>query len=454
MTNALRPYYNAETFQSPVKGHQRLTVVHGGNNSSAGSELVATSASHRSDQSNFVYLDLEMGGDSIQAIGSTILRLYSRVLVSQPFEVAKVLLQVGNWEACPSTPSESSTSSSNLPTPSSTNSYLDHLDNDSDEDSESSDEELAFFSSNAERSEGAGSGPGEGGRERESQSRLTRRVRRPRKNPSTSRTEKDYVNAIAPATQQLLDVVAVLQQTDGLKGLWRGVHTTFVLGAAASMIESWVSGFISAVAALPDPHIVPILHSPSPLASLSAAVLAAVSSAVILLPFDAIKIRFFTTTFATKPRSFRTCVSRLTSFRSPSTILIPSVLNTGLSSLIQLATPYVLYTRLGIDRFSAPSLYNIGMLLSSLFTITIKLPLETMMRRAQVNELQNSGMKPASFIIRPKPYTGVAQTLWDVIVGKEPIQNLYKGWRLSTTAAVAEWGVTAIQQSDNRPEHF
>lgn len=458
MTNALRPYYNAETFESPVKSHQGLTVVHGGNTEN--SSFIATSPARKVSRgdhnANFVYLDLDVGGDNIQAIGATILRLYTRVLVSQPFEVARVLLQVGNWDSTTATANGSSGrkgASSTTPTDSKTRNGLNRsqyggsiydeigdgeLDDDYS-DGESSDEDVNFFSSIDEDGKRPTS---------------TRKIHRLKRNPGSPRSDREYVHAITPMTLHLMDVLSALQQADGLKGMWRGLHTTFVLEAAASVVESWVSGFISSVAAIPDPHFVPILHSPSPMASLAAAVCAAVSTTLLLMPFDVIKVRFFTTTFATKPRSFRACCSRLTSFRSPSLVLIPAALSTGLSSLIQLATPYFLYTRMGIDRFSAPSLFNIGLLISSLFTMTVKLPLETMMHRAEVKHLQDTGIKPSNLIIRPKQYSGVAHTIWDVMVGRERIDSLYKGWRLSATAAIAEWGVYAIQQADKTPEHF
>lgn len=440
---SLRPYYNADTFNSPVKDHTGL-VVHGTSTatSAAISEgLYGVASGGSSGHRSFDYLDMgELNGtaDSANAIGLSVVRTYARVFVSQPFEVTRLLLQVGDFSATPAS----------TRTPSPEVEEEDEEEEDDEEEDDEADDEISYFTAVT----------GDQSLQMHRRPKRTKQKKRRRQASATAASVgsggagpgQGFYPLTAPPVY-VLELMGAVSERDGLKGLWRGLHTTFVLDALTATLEAWLSGFFAAVLDVPDPQFVEVLHSPAPLLALGSAVAARVATAVVLAPIDVIRTRLMGTTFATGPRSFRTSIAQLDSWIAPGLVVLPTILHTGLTSLVRLATPYVLYTRLGVDAFNQPVVNAFATLGSRLFELAIKLPLETMVRRAQLASQQ---LSDAAFVVAPKAYRGVGATLWDVLVGNDSLATLYRGWRIALAGTVGEWGVEASRVNDRPKERF
>ncbi|CAN6633984.1 mitochondrial fusion and transport protein Ugo1p [Trichomonascus vanleenenianus] len=440
MSSNLRPYYNPVTFKSPIKGYDGMGIVTNTSNGTGNGDYGPVITDKPADRGNFDYLDVDFGstGDTVSTTGLSMLRLYSKIFLSQPWEVSRLLLQVGDWNE-PGKRRVSIKGSADSPTTTTSSTTTPYV----EEEEEEEDTELDYFTAVT----------GENLRPRPSDRTQRERKRRSPHHQQHhsrrgSRSGPEYDNLIRNVSIRFVDIISALNEKDGFKGLWRGLNTTFIIDALASTIEAWVSGFLSSVSGIPDPHFVEVVHSPNPLISLFAAVTANIVTAVVLSPLDMIRTRMTVTTFDSKyARSVRTSLWQLESFNTPMLVLIPTVLHSGLTSLVSKATPYLLYTRFGIDSFKSPSLYNIFTLFSSLFELGLKLPFETMMRRAHIASMH---LDPNSLIIRPKEYPGVLGTFWNVIMGNDSIETLFRGWRVSLAGTLGEWGVKAIQSGGEK----
>lgn len=460
MTSNLRPYYNPATFNSPIKGGESIGFVTGTSNSDTS---YGSSGMHRSKSaggSGFDYLDVDFGGtgDSITGIGISLTRLYSKVFVSQPWEVSRLLLQVGQWDDELAKYGKKSIRRTRTTVDQTTA-------NETSEDEEDEDEEINYFTAvtgdynlskewSAARDEQT-TGSGEEEEEDDDVIVEHNHVTPPTPGSIKKRKQRDnskYLETIQVATTNLVDILSALNEKDGFKGLWRGINTSFIIDALGSTIEAWLSGFFSSISGIPDPHFVEVLHSPNPIVSLGAALCATVLTSVIISPIDMIRTRLAVTTFGTQyPRSIRTSLWETENYLSPTSVLIPTVLYSGIPGFINKATPYFLYIKLGIDKFNSPSLYSLLTLCSSLFELAIKLPLETIVRRAHLDSLQ---LDPESLIVKPIEYHGVLSTFWNVMLGYDRPDTLFRGWRVSVVGAIGEWGVNAIQSSERAKERF
>jgi fusion and transport protein UGO1 len=384
--------------------------------------------------------ELNGTADNANAVGISVMRTYARVFVSQPFEVCRLLLQVGDY----SEDISSKTSVSSTPREQN-GEELENEPEDSggDDDEEDDEDEVSYFTAVT------GDQSLQFHRRPKARRAPATRTKRVAKSPRQGDDKSDY--PLTPTSLYIFDLMRAINERDGLKGLWRGLHTTFVLDGLTATMEAWLSGFFASVLDVPDPQFVEVLHSPAPLTALGTAVAATVTTAVLLSPIDLIRTRLMATTFSTAPRSFRTSIVQLKSWASPITVLIPTILHSGLTSLIRLSTPYVLYTRLGVDAFNQPVLNASLTLVARIFEVCVKLPLETMVRRAQ---LASENLSVGSQVVRPKPYRGVAPTLWDVLVGNDSVSSLYRGWRTALAGAVGEWGVESSYIKDRARERF
>lgn len=425
----LRPYYDPNTFRSPSGPNRVLSyssTVEGAGNGSGERALVTTS---QDSSRGYDYLDLDLG-DSLGGVCFSLLRLYGRIFISQPWEVCRLLLQVGEFGNEDTQPSKGA-------------SLSDELDGASD-----SDEEVDYFTTNTEDQ-----WKSEVHRQRNQDSGERQVAQSPKRQRPSSGNGPSSADLLEAASMSFVDMASALNDKDGFRGLWRGLNTSFVLDALSSTIEAWLSGFFSSVAQVPDPHFVPVLGSPSPLVSLASAVLATVGAAAILSPLDVLRTRLIVMSFEKGPRSIRSLLRRLDRYTSPASVLLPTVLHAGIPAIISKGTPYYLYTRLRVDSYGSPSLYSLLTLVSATVELVVKLPLETIMRRAQLASLN---LKNEDLIVTPIEYDSIVSTIWDVLFGKRGIESLYRGWRVSLMGTLGDWGVRAMQgaQTDSGGERF
>lgn len=99
--------------------------------------------------------------------------------------------------------------------------------------------------------------------------------------------------------------------------------------------------------------------------------------------------RLIMTPIAKGQRRTLATLRALPSYLCPSTIAIPTILNSLVHPLLTLSTPLVLRTRFMIDSQLSPMTFSVAKFFASSAAILVKLPLETVLRRGQMAVLSN-----------------------------------------------------------------
>ena len=236
---------------------------------------------------------------------------YTTVLLAQPLEVAKTVLQVyqapGQTQPGVVPNGEDSKSRSN--------SYMSGKFEDvgynvkirerlwdanisfqypSEEDSDA--DSPSYFTSTAPHSQ-AFSPPSTGSPERR------------RRTPSRSNSSTPTPSSTKPPHKlelrkpdSLLEALAQLWAKESAWGVWKGTNVTFVYNFLLKTSESWMRSLLSALLNVPDPALLgsaandigglDIIDSPNPLMSLVVAVAAAAIAGLALAPLDLIRTRY------------------------------------------------------------------------------------------------------------------------------------------------------------------
>lgn len=511
----LRPYYSPSSFNSPLTLREPVFSSYSGASIAANSSIPLKASnvpqSHGSSvivgDSDFE-LDFGSTGDTVAEIGRSMLRLYGKIFFSQPWRVGRLLLQVGDWSYLEQQLKKESKrkarkqitnisdeddeydddfsrrrksdgrsrlqyeehlrSSSSLSFRGLGRKEIEELKMNADEEDDGDDLESYFTNISDElptRTNVRRSKTSLDQYDRPNRSLIhTDDSTRPKRRTSSLGAHEmsdsypedfeeysEYTNRIAPESLVFGDVIGALQSRDGFRGLWRGVNTTFIMDAMQLTLEAWLSGFFSSLSGVPDPHFLDITHSATPGASLATAVAASVVTAVVLSPLSIIRTRMVTTTFETNPRSVRTSLKELDSLVCPSEVFLPTVLFSSATSVLSKSTSYILQHILGVDPSSSPLWYSMLSFISNVLQVGVKLPLETLVRRAHLSYLKLSS---ESLLIKPMKYEGVFGTMWSILSGRVGIETLYRGWRVSMLGVISEWGVEALDRADRGKELF
>ncbi|KAF2629255.1 mitochondrial carrier [Macroventuria anomochaeta] len=396
---------------------------------------------------------------------------YTSVLLAQPFEVAKTILQVheARGQLAPGlrvSGDDWRSSESGRPDSFASGKYGEYP---SDEE-ESDDDAPGYFTSTAPAPHGTHGTHGthaihgihghrlpSASRSRSPRKRDQRHVHSrsrsetPTRPPQPSARKLDLKRA-----DSLLEVIGQLWQKESAWGVWKGTNCTFIYNFLLKTTESWFRSALSALLNIPDPGTMgatasgigglDIIDSPSPLMSLAVAVAATAIAATVLAPLDLIRTRLIVTPISSAPRSIYPCLSLLPSISISSNMLPATLLHACIPTLIASSTPLLLRSTLSIDPIITPTTYSISTLLSSTAELFIRLPLETVLRRGQVAvlqdnenrrlaaeyrqepqrasasnsyfsgyEIEDSSLRRFHTIIDPGPYKGVLGTIWFVM---------------------------------------
>ncbi|KAH3685477.1 hypothetical protein WICPIJ_003545 [Wickerhamomyces pijperi] len=399
-----------------------------------------------------VYSDLEFmeyfeTGNIVELLKSMInslVRGYSKCLIAQPFEVGRLLLQVGDFE----------TKMGNLIK------EQEERKRESGASEDEEEEELNYFESKDKDTE-------------EPQYRKTRVIRAPsvsHKKSKPQATQKELKltkkntqsKYLTPVTLNTIDVISALLSSEGMRGLWRASNVTFVYGALSSTLEAWITGFISPFLQIPDPFFVDVVHSNDPLTTLLLSLSATVITGLLLAPLDLIRTRLIVTKIGSSERSIRKTISRLNYYTVPISLVVPVTMNTLASQVFKKVTPYLLFVHCGIDAIASPVTYSICSLLSSVMELFVKLPIETILRRAQVHylvkdaEISSNALKiqdsDSKLVVKFAGYSGIFTTLYDAYFNKgenSGVEAIWRGWRVGLLNVVAEWGLGVIRSSED-----
>ncbi|WYZ38215.1 hypothetical protein EsH8_III_000129 [Colletotrichum jinshuiense] len=412
--NPLRPYYRPPTIGEPpdptsASSGPNPFARHGGN---ATSERYASKA--RDIFSDIDYKDYisEPSPSVVQTVKDLVDELlwkYTSVLMAQPFEVAKTVLQVRSHDdvtleaATPlATPvSERRRSSYGNP-------VYDEHESDSDLD------EPAYFTSNVPATP-TPSFPRE------------HRNRQPSSPPQTPAAKQPVPphQLTIRRPDSLMEVIGQLWQKEGAWGVWKGSNATFLYSVLSSLLENWSRSALSALFNVPDLGVKEDIDrlidiaSPYPWASLCVAAAAAVATGLILAPLDLVRTRLLVTSTSKQPRRTLSTLRALPSYVCPSPLVLPTIFHSLIHPILTLSTPLVLRTRFLIDSRVSPTTFSIAKFCASSVALFVKLPLETVLRRGQVAVLStplhvralSSKDQKLETIVPPGRYNGVMGTM-------------------------------------------
>ncbi|KAG8355005.1 hypothetical protein FVEN_g7140 [Fusarium venenatum] len=411
--NPLRPYYIPPSIGEPsetvTKSSPSPNPFPDGRHVTAAGERYASKA--RDILSDLEYNDYlgDTSPSMVQNAKSLIDELlwkYSSVLMAQPFEVAKTLLQVRNQDenAIFGLPAEPETPKKPVTPPRS--SMYDFRDSDSEG------EEPNYFSSNIPST--------------------------PHESPWGSSSQRDPSPVKKPAIPEhflqlrrpdsILEVIGQLWSKEGAWGVWKGSNATFLYTVLQSLLENWGRSFLSAIFNVPDMGVredidrMIDIASPYPWASLFVAAAAAVATGLVLSPLDLVRTRLIVTPSSNGQRRTLATLRSLPSYLCSSMLVVPTVLNSLIHPLITLSTPLVLRTQFMIDSQVSPMAFSISKFIASSSAILLKLPIETVLRRGQVSLLSSqeyvqalSPGQPFTTIIPPGRYEGTFGTMFHIV---------------------------------------
>ncbi|KAK4895737.1 hypothetical protein LTR27_006219 [Elasticomyces elasticus] len=479
--NPLRPYsayYRAPTIGPPPSASASPIQPHTGRPTAGSAASISSTARDLLPE-----LDIDLktsAGEAWQNTRSlldTLVYRYTSVLLAQPFDVAKTVLQV-------SLPSQTETAVGGSTQRRridprrreqglrSSSSRLRDSPSPSPSSSDNEDDEIPdYFSTTAPRS------------------RSPRKRRRTPPSASASPTPTPR-NRLPPHPEYKLrlknpssitSALSTLYTTSGALGLWRGTNTTFLYSFLLRSTDTFIRSLLLAVLGLPDitnPDQgggaglgsglsggtftgLDLSDSPSPLTSLFAIGLASCLSGLLLAPLDLIRTRLIVTPLSQPNRGLVQNLRAMPSLIAPSILWLPTALAHTIPQLFSAACPLVLRRKAGISPDTTPGLWSAAAFSTCLADLFLRLPLETVVRRAQVACVME-GREGVEMIVEPAPYSGVMGTVYSIIYsegetrGKDPktgmvkirrgqgLSGLVRGWKVGFWGLVGVWGAGAL----------
>lgn len=393
-----RPYYDPETFASPV--------------------AVATSLpgeGRLKRDFEFDYLD-DLNQSPLGQVGLSIAKFYSRMLVVQPFDVAKFLVQVSDV-GC--------RGGAQL----------------FEDDPEESDEEIDYFLDTSSPT------PRQITLKSAKLRKLTKEMQLVKSDPALSA----YPEATPVQNAYIWDMISLVAEKEGPVGMWKAMHTSCLYQASKGLLNAWLCGLLSSLVGVQDPLVLDVLQSPDPLMAVAVTTVASGLAAALLAPLAVIRARFIVTAMRVGPRSLRGALLSLKSVVGPVAVAVPSAASSSIIQLVDSATPYLLFKYWNIDQFRQRGMYHFMVLCSKLLALAFKIPLDTFANRAAVT---SQPLDPKTLIVIPRPYNGMIYSLWDIFSGKDSLSSLYRGWRPELLGCIGTWGVDAIDVNSAEKERF
>ncbi|KAI9725028.1 MAG: hypothetical protein M1812_000304 [Candelaria pacifica] len=478
--NPLRPYYIPPSVGLPPDPILDTTPP-GINRKNAPSASSATNfgSSARDILSDLDYTDYlsessPSAAELLRGFADQALWKYTSVLMAQPFEVAKIILQCHAAQG-----SLAASAAEDIKRRPGT--YREDIYDDLFRSDDSDPEEPSYFTSSAPTSSSR------------STSRFHQNLDRTdyaRSSPMSASPHK--LDLRRP--DSLLDVLSQVWQKEGPWGLWKGANTSFVYSILYKTIESWSRSLLSALLNVPDPGLMAgagvggldIVDSPFPLASLGVAVTAAGLAGVLLAPLDTVRTRLILTPTTHHPRGMFASLRSLAQITCPLDLLPITLLTSTISSLFNSSTPLLLRSRLGIDPILTPTTYSISTFISSSIELFIRLPLETVLRRGQMavpvvsRSTTSGGSVQPEIVVEVGTYKGVIGTMWHIVreegggqeltigTGGAPavtragtarrkgqgVEGLWRGWRVGMWGLVGVWGAAVLGSAGGKGGEF
>ncbi|MCJ1357516.1 MAG: mitochondrial fusion and transport protein ugo1 [Icmadophila ericetorum] len=512
VSNPLRPYYKPPSIGLQPESAPNKTSTPSLAKENTRSSLGTSARDILSDLDYSDYLSdaSPSAVEIIKALVDQALWKYTSVLLAQPFDVAKTLLQVQLGGAVQDGSTKASVHEDMRRKP---GNYREgsYRDDPYDVPSDDSNADSPSYFTPATPSIHSSS--------RSSRPRYRNRGRRsPSRSPPITPSSSSYV-ATSPHTNQLTSrssltvMLSHLWSTEGAWGIWKGTNSTFIHSVLLGTITSFLRSVICAALALPDPglsyipsqppYLLPmsssiggfdILSSPSPFTSLVAAVSAAGIAGILLAPLDIARTRLMLTPSTHPPRSLLAALKSLSIWTVPFSIAPITFLYSTIPTLISASTPLFLRSRLSIDPVLTPNMYSIATFASQVFELGVRLPLETVLRRGQIGiasahtPTSPLSLVPSARIQTVVPighYKGIAGTVYHIIFeegsrgdqtpeivkgtgeasalkagtfGKrrkgQGLEGLWRGWRVGMWGLVGVWGAALVGAGGGKGGEF
>ena len=468
--NPLRPYY-----VPPSIGTEPIS-----NTTTSASKPPSSSFSFPDiDYSDYISDGSPSIPASIKSVVDQAFWKYTNVLLAQPFEVAKLILQTRVAQ-------DEEEEASETPHPADEDGYADsHGYENSDDD------EPNYFTSAApfEKPTTSHSPP------------RGRRGRPPRDDAAPRYSGKPQGSdgkLHLKNPHSLLEALSALSSSGGALAMWRSTNSTFVYNILNKTLETFLRSFLGAVLGLAETDILAsagtgaipdtsILNSTTPAATILIATAAAAISSIILAPIDAARTRLILTPSSQEPRTLLGTLRTLpTAYLIPSHLIPITFLTSTLPTLISTSTPVLLKSYLGLDPAMNPAKWSLATFAGSALDLSVKFPLETVLRRAQIATWTSPAYSPPSssskrkavttIVPVPQSYRGILPTIWSItreegysesqkdrtaaLMGKAPrrkrkgqgIEGLYRGWRVGFWGLVGVWGTSFVGGLQNGGE--
>ncbi|CCE62914.1 hypothetical protein TPHA_0D02780 [Tetrapisispora phaffii CBS 4417] len=432
-------------------------------------------------------LDIDVGKRILNQLLGELTKMYLRHLVQQPFEVSKVLLQVGDFTSISAENNRNKFKDSSAENP---GILLEDQENDTDA-------ELEFFSKK----------PINASNEVENKKAIKGRV---------GKTDKVIVeNRINPESLHIMDIINSLIEKEGLRGVWRANNTTFIYNFLNMTCNIWFIGLLSPFFGISDPHFFDtILQTATSYStiddikiSLGLTICSNILTNILLVPLDLIKIKLITTSIEgftvnkdidtefpaeevkeleilpiEKSRSLRNIIKSWSwkedLLKLPADIWFFTILNSLVSINRSSSTVFgeKLFTLLWVHYLrqtkesSKLKLYNLSFCCFQILGIFLKLPIETILHRCQVKYLLNRNkeredqlcIRSDELIIKPIPYDN---GLFDNLItnsttsdekennlASKKIKALWNGWRISVVSLLCDYSLKVLQKNDKSIE--
>ncbi|KAJ4418623.1 hypothetical protein N0V82_005414 [Gnomoniopsis sp. IMI 355080] len=491
--NPLRPYYVPPTIGEPTVEPTNIPGPTAFSRSANGSSSAKYTSKARDIFSDLDYKDYIAEPSpsvvgNIKDVVNEMMWKYTSVFLAQPFEAAKLILQVRSQDDLGALGAAPASVAS--PVVSRQSSYKAAA---FDELSDSDGDEPAYFTSTVPHTPSP-----------------VRTRRRRSTTPPPPQTPKAAARPDLPPhmlnirrPDSITEVIGQLWQKEGAWGVCKGTNATFVYKVLYSLLENWSRSLLSALFDVPDLGLktdmdrLVDLASPYPWASLCVAAAAAVVTGLILSPLDLVRTRSIITSTTRGPKRTLSILRHLPSYLCPPTLVIPTVLHSLVHPVLALTTPLVLRTKFKIDSEVSPTTFSLAKFCSATVALFVNLPLETVLRRGQVAVLSSPEYVRAAegtakgdrksiedrtaattqldIIVPPGKYDGVFGTMYTIVneegskvvptklavnrgapkKGKakvaetvyrrgQGIDGLWRGWKVSWWGLIGLWGAAVV----------
>ncbi|KAL8948575.1 MAG: hypothetical protein Q9222_005243 [Ikaeria aurantiellina] len=490
--NPLRPYYIPPSVGrppnlSPKDSHSPPLSGNYGSSQQSSSPSFGSSARNilaDMDYSEYLSESSPSSSTTVKKIAERALWKYTSVFLAQPFEVAKIVLQV----RAPNTGQKGASQIAQAdegrrkPLRSRANDpYRDlELSSDSDYDSPS------YFTATAPLRDTPSRQSRARKRQGSSNYGSTSNAAIPQSPPRPARSSPHKLDLKSPSS--LTAVLSTLWQSEGAWGVFKGTNSTYVHSLFLSTLTSFMRSFFAAMFAIPDPSLsfqinpsagsaggLDILSSPTPAASLAIAVSAASLAGMLLAPLDIARTKLMLTPSTHPPRSVWSTFNSLSSWTLPFSIAPVTFLHSTLPTFMSASLPLFLRSKLSIDPMITPNVYAIATFIGQGLELGIKLPIETVLRRGQMHIAQVTIQgKEMQTVVEIGPYKGLIGTMRSIIYEEgersaqpdsakattlaragrsaretqrrkgQGFEGLWRGWRVGMWGLIGVWGSATL----------